>query len=274
MFRPRHLHLTIENRSGSVEHYWHFMMGFYLPLIHFHQSLGFLGRRTTQLYIRSCGPMNRHLEALGWRGLNILEKRAHHAAFNSAGNQTVESVTLHGIDMIPFYDFALMRHAADYLLRHLGGSGAASGSSVLLIDRGQPNPFYLAENAEIPGSSNTRRSIPNIQAVFDGVQAVCADSALRQLEAVSMAEQIALYRQARVVVFQCGAALANLVFCKPGSTVIEVVPDDLHPDYVEMGAKLCQGLALKYLRVRQESKHAAVDPAAVAAAVSAALLPD
>ena len=43
------------------------------------------------------------------------------------------------------------------------------------------------------------------------------------LEELSWAEQIAVFRAVRVVVAPHGAGLANLVFCAPGTRVVELI---------------------------------------------------
>lgn len=52
------------------------------------------------------------------------------------------------------------------------------------------------------------------------------------LENMSVKEQISLFSSAEVVISPHGAALANLVFCKPGTKVIELFPETyIHPHY-------------------------------------------
>jgi hypothetical protein len=59
------------------------------------------------------------------------------------------------------------------------------------------------------------------------------------MEDFTATEQIALFRQAEMVVGTHGAALANLLFCPPGTPVIELSPDcEYRPFFNEMAAKL------------------------------------
>jgi hypothetical protein len=51
-------------------------------------------------------------------------------------------------------------------------------------------------------------------------------------------QQIALFAQARAIVAPHGAGLANIAFCQPGTTVIEIVsPDRLWPTYRAVAAR-------------------------------------
>lgn len=47
----------------------------------------------------------------------------------------------------------------------------------------------------------------------------------------SVAEQVTLYRNAKVIIGPHGASFANILNCKPETTLIELFPDNYHPDY-------------------------------------------
>jgi hypothetical protein len=67
------------------------------------------------------------------------------------------------------------------------------------------------------------------------------------LTGMPFADQIALFGQARAIVAPHGAGLANIAFCRPGATVIEIVsPDRLWPTYRAIAARrgLDYGFAL------------------------------
>lgn len=67
------------------------------------------------------------------------------------------------------------------------------------------------------------------------------------LTGMPLADQIALFAQARAIVAPHGAGLANIAFCQPGTTVIEIVsPDRLWPTYRAISARrgLDYGFAL------------------------------
>ncbi|NVO32563.1 glycosyltransferase family 61 protein [Hymenobacter lapidiphilus] len=62
----------------------------------------------------------------------------------------------------------------------------------------------------------------------------------------SQDERVALFAQARVVVSAVSAGLSNLVFCAPGTQVLELLPQTfVVPDYLELSTRL--GLRHQYL---------------------------
>lgn len=63
------------------------------------------------------------------------------------------------------------------------------------------------------------------------------------LEELSLAQQAACFQRAQTVIFPTGGNLANLVFCAPGTKVIEL----FHPAYLPTFClPLCQALQLEY----------------------------
>jgi capsular polysaccharide biosynthesis protein len=76
-------------------------------------------------------------------------------------------------------------------------------------------------------------------------------------EELSFLEQVRLFAEARIVVSPHGAALSNLVFCAPGTSVLEV----FSPHYVNVCYwALSNQLGLDYHYLLGESKHKNLDP--------------
>lgn len=67
------------------------------------------------------------------------------------------------------------------------------------------------------------RRIPNEDALVDALAQ--QGFSIVRLERLSVADQVALFRSAQIVVGQHGAGLTNIAFCQPGTIVYELVPD-------------------------------------------------
>ena len=69
---------------------------------------------------------------------------------------------------------------------------------------------------------------------------------------------------ADIVVAQHGAALSNLVWCRPSTWVIEVIDAQVRPPYFEA---LARRLNLNYISVKQSNNHAEIDIDSVASII-------
>lgn len=79
------------------------------------------------------------------------------------------------------------------------------------------------------------------------------------LETLKVREQAALFNRTKVIISPHGAGLTNLVFCSPGTTVIEI----FSPNYVNVCYySLCQQIGLNYYYLIGEGKQPdrGVDP--------------
>lgn len=99
---------------------------------------------------------------------------------------------------------ALCRDAYAEMAAHAVTAGGAG--RMLYIDRGDA----------------ANRAIPNAGALAEQMRALGLE--VVRPETLPLARQIALFRQAGLVVGQLGAGLANLAFCPPGCRVLELVP--------------------------------------------------
>ena len=104
----------------------------------------------------------------------------------------------------------------------------------------------ISANSRLQGPRNRRllvarkgptRTIHNL----DQVQAFLSryDFETVYLEGLSMAEQIMLFQSAEFIISPHGAGLANLLFCEPGTKVIELMPSvELRPFFWMISEKL------------------------------------
>ena len=66
------------------------------------------------------------------------------------------------------------------------------------------------------------------------------------------------FGSAKIIIAQHGAALANLIFAKPNTMVLEIVPKD-HQIYFSYFSELAKILGLRYRVSIQKHSHANVD---------------
>jgi len=68
-----------------------------------------------------------------------------------------------------------------------------------------------------------------------------------QPEMLSFNDQINLFNNASIILAAHGASLANIIFCKPGTKIIEIIPSD-HPN--RKCQRISKILKLKYFRIQ------------------------
>lgn len=258
----------IENRAGSVEHYYHFILGFLLPLILRLKSAPF----SAPVCVRSCGPMDKILTEVFGTEITIGHKDAAPAARATGPESAVLAPheTLTGFDVPEAYDARSILAARDGVLERLGLQAGPACTELprephIVLVRRLPSPeFYLSAQAEIPGSGAERRSIPNMHALQARLAAEFASVSLVALEYMSLRAQAMLFGCADIIIAQHGAALTNLLWCRPGTRVIEIMPREaLHQtersgrDYFGSLARLS---GLRHMRLLQDGRHARVDP--------------
>ncbi len=230
---------VIRTNGGSAEHYYHFLLGYLLPLC------AYLSRRTGDppiMVARECGPMNRIIYELEIPGLMLCTRRSHAMCLEALGSDARwEHVETKGIDLHrrrqPEYDVEAVRRVAaegaGYIRarlaaaieRHRDRLQAEWGSPprVLLIERGVPDPYYFSSVVEIPGNGSSRRTITNGAELLAALQTAFGHVKQVALERLDLAEQIALFHTADVVIGQYGAGLANSLWMRRGSHVCEFI---------------------------------------------------
>lgn len=280
--RRTDLHLTIVQRQGSVEHYFHFLLGFFAPLVHA-LATRWPDREFCRVLVRSCGPLDPIVRELGDRRIEILSKETHARAI-ATDDATLEFDEIRGFDRASRYAPAIFRKVRKILRgrpdveaerRALPPEWTSAALRILLIRRAPPDPFYVSDAAEAGGAGSLRRSIANHDALhralserFGGVLDVAT-------EGMSLARQIALFSSANVIVAQHGAALANLLWANAGALVVEYFPrpfEDATPELLRVKldyfAKLAQCLELHHHRIWQDGMHGDADIAATCAVIA------
>ena len=262
--------LEIQNRNGSVEHYYHFLLGYLIPLVEWYSFIA--PRSDLRLRARSCAIMDRLTLELNIPGLEIVPKESLSIAANLLPNcdsAQTQVIKLQGFDHSSRYNGKRLSEAARKIHRMLAREvdkcrsaifQNGDASPVVMIERCQPDQFYLFGAAEIPKSGSQRRSIRNYSDLVNALNSSGAHVISASLEEKSLAWQIALFEGADCIIAQHGAALANLVFCPPGTTLIEIIPRDLDTGFhdKECFVNLSRVLGIHHRFVHQEGSHSSV----------------
>jgi hypothetical protein len=286
------LHLTIRNYGGSVEHFHHFLFGFLVPLV-CHAKSSWQNPRYHAVLIRSCGPMDGIIRQLKSGRLRTIDKAEHarlgegRPRFGSVlrglafGSGDRRFMDLKGYDYPVVYNARAFARARAGLNEILGAEIAnvcaaleqrfpPGAPRIIAIDRGAADPFYLSANSEAKQAGAGRRSVPNHAEIVEELTRRLGFVLSLKLEGLPLAEQMALFASADLVVAQHGAALSNLLWSRPGTAVVEIMPRTMPQEIQDIGffSNLAPCLKLRHRFVGQEHDHASVDPAAVADAAA------
>lgn len=261
-----HTILDIRSRDGSVDHYFHFLLGFLPPLL-LHQEAHQPSRK---ILIRSCGPFDTHMADLRLRNTIIIpdpELR------RLAGSGLYDVDRKFGYDTPKAYDrqiFANLRNAVITRLNIVATQQSAPPHDLLLINRGASPAYYQSDQVAQKGSANLRRTVPNMAAIHAHLLAAGHHATIAELETMPFRDQIGLFLSHRRVIAQHGAALANMLWMAPGAAIIEIRPKTLIlPRFAECFRLLAECLGHRYALVEQDAPHAAVQPNHVSAALNA-----
>jgi hypothetical protein len=288
----RRLHLTISNVAGSVEHYHHFLLGFLVPLI-LHRRITWQNPAYEQVLIRSCGPMDEHIRQLGAKRIAIMDKTEHRALgesrprfgnFLPARAKPLRYLELSGHDYPVRYSHGTFARARSALCemfdddirafeQSLAAGSDAGSPRILMVQRDNPHPFYRSKQAETKEAGAARRSIPNHAEIFGELARRFGNARNVTLENLTLPHQIALFSSADVIIAQHGAALSNLIWTRPGATVVEIVPRTLSQEILNVGffSNLSRCMCLNYLCLWQEHEHAEMNPRVVREAIERSL---
>ena len=248
-------HLSVINQNGSREHYYHFLIGVLLPLINW--KITAHGKIDGPVLMRSCAILDKHLISLDIPKLAIKKKIDFQLSEHFCSN--VESIC--GYDFPEKYDSNKIRLASNYLIaradklnhKYFKKARESSLPRVLMINRSKPNEFYNSPESEKKTTGNQRRSIPNFQEMCDGIQKYYPE--IIELEDLDLYSQIALFNCADIVIAQHGAALANIVFCKQNTIILEIA----YGKHREHFSNLASSLNLKYVHLNQGGDHSPVE---------------
>lgn len=270
------VHLTFNNQAGSVEHYFHFLLGLLLPMVLVCEKLIETGK-IRYIYIRSCAILDDHIRSLGYPEIVILDKRVHSEIKESkkrleGSTLSLQFFEIDGLDSPGKYSRESFESAVSILRSKLSEEliqvengirqrYRGRGPKVLLVDRSEPHKYYSSDACELKSSGSQRRSIENFSELQSTISALYPNTIVETLEGKSLVYQIALFSSVDVVIAQHGAALANLVWCVPDANLIEIFPDNMqrgkktNSEFTRLSACMSLGCQM----IHQEDVHGPVD---------------
>ncbi len=228
--------------------------------------------------------MDRILLELDLPKLVILEREVHALRQKAPRRffRATEDVELTGYDLSrvnPTIDVEQLRKGTMFVLERWHGRISSHAKKIvqahperpriLVIDRGDADPFYVSDRAEAKTSGRQRRCIVNHQELVAALEQRFPGTHTVLLESLPLAEQIALFSTADIVIAQHGAALANMVWMRPEARLIEIRAIPSPVKWRDHFKCLSGALGLDYTEVSHETDFSPVDVATVLSLVEA-----
>jgi len=241
--------IRLRNLRGSIQHYFHFFLGGFVPLVHYLA----IRRNQNPIHIRNdVGSMLRIIRELPVSLAEVGESR-----------ETV----LRGFDAYLDNDLKpgginrMTPEIRSVVLTYLEDNTPAETADqdyprIVLIQRDH-DAFFQTDKAEVKSSGAERRSIANQRQVQLSLEKEFGDRFQNIiLENREIFSQYQLFRRADLVIGQHGAALANIFFMSPGSRIVEICPPLARK--MNMFANLAKQCGIRYQSLEQETNHAPV----------------
>jgi len=235
--------------DGSVQQYYHFLLGYLAPILLWLDKSG-----SKQITIRDCGPMNRWVERILHReDVNVMPVGLFLHIF---AGKLQPYVVLRGMDFPEEFSSKRLTRFKDLVLERLE-IDAPEPTLLSVIDRATTDTFYFTAESEIDLAGAARRSTPNLHA---WVESQGAGAHLHYFDPTHLVvdDQVLRFVQTRVLIGQHGAGLTNMVFMRPGGTVVEIQPP-LPERAVSTFQDLARACGHEYIRVPQANVHSEIN---------------
>jgi len=263
--------VRVTNEFGAIEHYYHYMMGFLVPLIKYSNELKESGCEDI-LYVRSCEHLGHILDEVNLSNVKTVPYKEHKKIFdNPQKNDGIKRVIIKGYALASNYNKDDFNYVSNVLQTKILSEKIKeteescnifkdkSKLNVLLIERLPPPEIYHTKSIGKYGAGSDRRSITNINKLHKMINGFKNFNCVKMdLWGLTLAEQIYLFRNSDIILAQHGAVFSNLIFCLPTTPVIEFFPKDQNQDH-DLFGKLSTTLNMTYYRVLQESQNSDVN---------------
>lgn len=234
------IHIQSDNNAGSIEHYYHFLYGYLLPFI---QNVDDFNH--DYVFDNCGGPMNKHILNLPKYKTDII----------NTDHKPEKRIKYQGYDKI--YRDININYIHNKMCDLFGIDKNLSGNQTILIDRLPPDDFYPTQ-AVIKKSGSSRRNIPNIEDIYQLLKNNNIDVVKASTEIMSLYDQIKLFKTASRIISQHGAALGNMIWCNPGTEIIEIKIAGGGPlDWFNDLSRRCN---FKYQSIHQKGSFSSIDP--------------
>jgi len=226
--------------GGSITHYYHFFLGFLIPFLLDIYKDNFYEK--TYILDDIFGPMTKILLQLpfdikiGIDKSNIKYKTRYWKPLDV----DIEKRKNNSYITFTYDNYKIINKLFNKLYKHFDLSLNCDKYDVILIERKVDLSYKTTEYQKknnkyyniYKTSGSQRRSIQNFQELY----LFCISyykkyKILRiSLEYLPFFQQYLLFRNAKIIILQHGAALSNLIFMKPKTTIIEIIPNSLISD--------------------------------------------
>lgn len=244
--------------SGSVQQYYHFLLGYLAPTL-----LWLDKTKVDRITVRDCGPMNRWFDrVLNQEDVEVMQ--VGHFLHVFAG-KLQPCVVLRGLDFPDEFSSRNLSRFRRIILDRLDVVDT-DPTRVSVLDRTSTDAFYLTSESEIDLAGSARRSTPTLRT---WATSVATKVNLDYFDATDMEidDQAIRFAGTHTLIGQHGAGLTNMVFMRPGGTVIEIHPP-LPAEARATFEKLANACGHRYVRIAQDDVHGDFDVAALESAIN------
>jgi len=238
--------------TGSVEHFYHFMLEYLLPLFELDATRGIAGKGYV---VRDCGPMNVWLDFVFGHDAFTRVPREHFAQ-EELGEISANHIQLESFARRVGISIESVRfHEVLGAFREKFMPPVAHRNTVTIIDRLAPPPFYTDGRAELSGGGSTRRSISNLSQLAETVSQHHPVTVV-DLATMTPAEQIETINTTSVLIGQHGAGLTHSLFLHHDATLVELNTTDWGEVWFQT---LNSDLGLRYHRFSIDGRHTTLE---------------